>query len=278
MASPIGWKLGFGLIAYGLNPAVVGDSYLEMGQLNARARLVREAGALPEVTIGGIVSGSATIRSSRTAFSWRRRRALRSATAIFMRSFRLHGGIRQSWLELSNEDVTTAFIGGELEIVKNLFIVAEVNTRDDLFSKTPWSAGLQEQELVRLLGGRASGPQRDARNILRRNWRQLLGSGLGRQGGEQRFAPFQILGGTDIIEFPARVGQWARFSFVPQRSARCSQMNRARPLSCTRFSLSNRLSARSQIIHGALMALLGEGIRPKPRCAPARANGWLVSL
>ena len=133
---------GFGLIAYGLNPAVVGDSHLEMGQFNARARLVREAGALPEVTIGGIVGFGDDPLVAHSIFL-AASKGFTLSDGDFMRSFRLHGGIRQSWLELSNEDVTTAFIGGELEIVKNLFIVAEVNTRDDLFSKTPWSAGLQ---------------------------------------------------------------------------------------------------------------------------------------
>lgn len=133
---------GFALIAYNLDPARAGDSHLEMGQFNARARLVREADAMPEVTIGGIVGfGDDPLVAHSIFLAASKGFAL--SDGDFMRSFRLHGGIRQSWLELGNEDVTTAFVGAELEIIKNLFLVGEVNTRDDLFSKTPWSAGLQ---------------------------------------------------------------------------------------------------------------------------------------
>ena len=133
---------GFGLIAHQLNPALAGDDNLEMGQFNARARLVREADSLPEITIGGIVGFGDDPLVAHSLFL-AASKGFTLSEGDFMRSARLHAGIRQTWPDLGNTDITTAFFGAELEVVKNLFVVGEINTRDDAFAKTPWSAGLQ---------------------------------------------------------------------------------------------------------------------------------------
>lgn len=133
---------GFGLIVHGLDPARVGDSHLEIGQVHARARLLREDHSMPEISVGGIVGfGDEPLVAHSVFLAGSKGFTLNDGD--FMRSFRLHAGIRQSWLDKNDIDVTTAFFGAELEVVKDLFLVGDVNTRDNDYLKTPWSAGLQ---------------------------------------------------------------------------------------------------------------------------------------
>ncbi|MGL4397528.1 MAG: hypothetical protein ACRCS9_13385 [Hyphomicrobium sp.] len=132
---------GFGLFVHGLDPTVAGDSELQRGQFNARVRLMRDEGSMPEITIGGIagfgddplVSHSLYVAASK---------GFELGSGDFMRSIRFHAGFRQSWPELK-DDVSTAFFGLELEVFRNLFMIGEVNTRDDDQAKTAWSAGFQ---------------------------------------------------------------------------------------------------------------------------------------
>lgn len=133
---------GFGLTAYGIDPVRAGDDNFEMGQVNARARLLREDQSLPEITVGGIVGFGDEPLVAHSLFLAGSKGFTLSEGDV-MRSLRLHTGIRQSWLDKNDIDVTTAFFGAELEVFKHLFLVGEVNTRDDDFRKTPWSAGLQ---------------------------------------------------------------------------------------------------------------------------------------
>lgn len=133
---------GYGLFVYGLNPAAAGDADFQTGQVNVRARLVREAEVMPEITLGGIagfgddpLTAHSLFLAASKGFSLGERDVLRSV--------RLHAGIRQTWPELG-EDITTGFFGLEVELVQHLFLVGEVNTEDDAFGgETPWSVGLQ---------------------------------------------------------------------------------------------------------------------------------------
>ena len=53
--------------------------------------------------------------------------------------------MRHDWTGLDDE-ITTAFVGLEVEAFRNIFLIGEVNTRDDSFIKTPWSAGVQYRD------------------------------------------------------------------------------------------------------------------------------------
>jgi hypothetical protein len=132
----------FGVFAYGLDPVAVGDSDFQAGNVNARARLVREESGLPEISIGGIASfGDDPLVTHSLYLAASKGFTLNDGH--WMKSIRFHGGVRQSWPELGN-DITTAFAGVELQVVKSLFLVGEINTEDsDAFTETPWSAGLQ---------------------------------------------------------------------------------------------------------------------------------------
>jgi hypothetical protein len=132
---------GFGLLVSGLDPTTTGDSELIAGSFNARARVLRETDGLPEVTVGGIASfGDDPLVAHSLYLATSKGFAL--SDGDFMRGIRLHAGIRETW-PVHAQDITTAFVGLELEVVKNLYLIGEVNTRDDSFAKTPWSAGFQ---------------------------------------------------------------------------------------------------------------------------------------
>lgn len=132
---------GFGLIASGLDLGPGGGSTLEIGQINVRARLTRDEGAMPEITVGGIGAfGDDPLVAHSLFLAASKGFALSDGPA--MRSVRVHAGIRETWPDIG-QDITTGFVGLELEVVRNLYLIGEVNTRDDSFTKTPWSAGLQ---------------------------------------------------------------------------------------------------------------------------------------
>lgn len=132
---------GYGLIVHGLDPAGAGSSDLGVGQVNARARLVRESEQLPELTLGGIVAFGDDPLVAHSLFL-AASKGFTLSDRDFMRSLRVHAGIRETWPDAGN-DVTTAFVGLELEVVNHLYMIGEVNTRDSSTEKTPWSAGLQ---------------------------------------------------------------------------------------------------------------------------------------
>lgn len=132
---------GFGLFAHGLDAAVVGDSSLQMGQVHARVRLLRDEGAMPEVTVGGIV-GVGDDALAQDSLFLSASKGFELSQGDVMRSIRFHAGFRQTWPELG-DNITTAFGGVELEVIRNLFLIGEINTNDDSYQHTQWSAGLQ---------------------------------------------------------------------------------------------------------------------------------------
>ena len=132
---------GFGLLASQLDLGPGNGNSLELGQVNVRARLTRDLGGMPEISIGGIVGfGDDPLVSHSLFLAASKGFALSDGPA--MRSIRFHGGIRQTWPDLG-DDITTAFFGLELEVLRDLYLIGEVNTRDDSFTETPWSVGLQ---------------------------------------------------------------------------------------------------------------------------------------
>ena len=59
-----------------------------------------------------------------------------------MKSVRFHAGFREEWPELGS-DVSTAYFGLELQVLQYVYLIGEVNTKDDSYRNTPWSFGMQ---------------------------------------------------------------------------------------------------------------------------------------
>jgi hypothetical protein len=135
---------GFFASAFGLNPAAAGDSDFYAGQAQARVRLVRDEGIMPEISIAGVAGFGDDLISKHSAL-FMASKGVTLSEGDFFRSARLHGGVRHDWTGLDDE-ITTAFVGLEVEAFRNIFLIGEVNTRDDSFIKTPWSAGVQYRD------------------------------------------------------------------------------------------------------------------------------------
>ncbi len=52
-------------------------------------------------------------------------------------------GFRQVWEDERDERGSIVFAGGELELPRGVFLVAEVSNRSDVAERTPYSFGLQ---------------------------------------------------------------------------------------------------------------------------------------
>lgn len=131
----------FGLFVHDLPEAVLGTSHLEAGQINARARLMRDEGGMPEVSIGGLVQRGDNALEHESIYV-AASKGYSFGEAGFVNGVRLHTGFRQTWQELG-DDISTGFFGLELALPRNLFIVGEINTRDDSDIETPYSVGMQ---------------------------------------------------------------------------------------------------------------------------------------
>lgn len=132
---------GYGLFVHGLDPFANGDDSLQSGQLNGRIRLMRDEGVMPEISVGALGAwGDDPLEFYSLYVSGSKGMFL--SDGPFMRSVRLHFGFRQEWPKLG-QDVSTGFAGLELEVFKSLYLVGEVNTKDDSYNSTPWSFGFQ---------------------------------------------------------------------------------------------------------------------------------------
>ena len=59
-----------------------------------------------------------------------------------MKSVRFHAGFREDMPELGS-DASTGYFGLELQVMQYVYLIGEVNTKDDSYRNTPWSAGMQ---------------------------------------------------------------------------------------------------------------------------------------
>lgn len=134
----------YGLLVDGINPAVTGESTLESGQINARVRLLRDEGGLPEVSVGGFVQeGDEPLR--RQTLYIAASKGFDFGTGGLFSGGRLHAGFRhfRQDPDVNEEDGSIFYIGAELNLSSNLFLVGEVSTKDDVFAHTPYAFGIQ---------------------------------------------------------------------------------------------------------------------------------------
>lgn len=149
----------FGLFASGFDPGTIGQSHAEAGQGYARIRLLRDEGGLPELSIGGLVQrGNGGFDKESLFFAASKYVSL--GERQWFSGFRMHVGGRSVWQESTaagavggagpggSKDgrLNTLFVGGELELTRGLFLVGEINTKDNSDNKRPYSVGLQYRQ------------------------------------------------------------------------------------------------------------------------------------
>lgn len=130
-----------GLIVHGLDPAVVGSEEIGSGQVNTRARLVKDRDGMPEVSVGAIAAWGDDPLTHQSLYLAASKGFAFGDGHVFT-GIRLHGGVRNTWQELG-DDVTTAYAGIEIGLTRDLYLISEINTKDDSNINTPYSVGVQ---------------------------------------------------------------------------------------------------------------------------------------
>jgi hypothetical protein len=108
-----------------------------------RVRLFKDEGMWPELSIGGMLREGKKNLTKRTVFVAGSKKM--DLESVIVHSLRLHAGFRQFWQDgsVNVADASIAYIGGEVEFGKSVFLVGEVSTKDDAFRRVPFSAGFQ---------------------------------------------------------------------------------------------------------------------------------------
>ncbi len=130
-----------------------------------RMRLLKDEDWLPELSIGAMLREGNSRLTKRTLYLAASKRFVVDEEG-FLRSVRVHAGVRQIWqdADFNNPRGTIGYIGGELELPHDLFVVGEVSTRSNLVDKTPYSIGIQwrpEQSIGISLAAAQSGGSED---------------------------------------------------------------------------------------------------------------------
>lgn len=109
-----------------------------------RARLLKDEGWMPEFSVGAL---------SRNGYENLERHTLFAAASKYVpidpegwvRGFRLHVGFRQFWQDsdVNEANGSIPYVGGELALPGNLFLVSEVASKDDVSEHNPMSFGVQ---------------------------------------------------------------------------------------------------------------------------------------
>ncbi|HEV8674891.1 MAG TPA: hypothetical protein VGX21_12660 [Methylomirabilota bacterium] len=139
---------GFGLLdwveigAAGLLVDTPGpDDNPKVGGPTVKVRLLKDRGGLPEIGVGGVfLFGDKAIEQNTVYVALSK--GLRLSDGPFFRSVRGHIGFRQTWVEVG-EDGSFGYVGGEVEVFRHTFVVAEVSNKSGGADKIPWAAGLQ---------------------------------------------------------------------------------------------------------------------------------------
>jgi len=97
-----------------------------------RVLLLKEGDQRPEITVGGISVHGDSIRQKHTIFL---------AGSKRWGLLRLHVGARQFWLDEGNDQI--GFLGGEIALPKNIYLVSEISSKPEGAPDIPYSFGLQ---------------------------------------------------------------------------------------------------------------------------------------
>jgi hypothetical protein len=138
-----------GTLAYGVTDRIeVGAAALTLDEVEAttlrggpflRVKILEER-AWPELSAGAILREGNDRLSRGTVFLTASKYLATGDDVV--RGIPLHAGLRSLW-QAEGEDAVIGFLGGEIELPRGLFLVAEVSNRSDVFEHTPFSFGLQ---------------------------------------------------------------------------------------------------------------------------------------
>ncbi len=117
------------------------DDNPTVGGPMARVRLLKDAGGLPELSVGGIFLFGDDAIEKKTLYVAASKGLPLSPTGL-IRGVRAHVGFRQAWVEVG-KDGHFGYVGGEAELPKHIFAVAEVSNKSGGVDKIPWAAGIQ---------------------------------------------------------------------------------------------------------------------------------------
>jgi hypothetical protein len=112
-----------------------------VGGPTIKARLVKDQGPWPEVAVGGVFLFGDKELQRQTVYV-AASKGLTLGDRPFFRSIRGHVGFRQTWFE-QGDDGTFGYVGGEIELVRHTFLVAEVSNKSAGADHIPWGVGLQ---------------------------------------------------------------------------------------------------------------------------------------
>ncbi len=129
---------------------------LAAGGAMARVRVLKEQGLIPELSVGGMFFEGAEMLDRRTLFLATSKRVAISDTG-FLRGIRLHLGGRHFWqkdrtelafrgwtsLQQRGDESTVGYVGGEIELPKYIFLVAEIQSKETGDQRVPYSFGIQ---------------------------------------------------------------------------------------------------------------------------------------
>jgi hypothetical protein len=121
-----------------------------------RARVIKDQGFLPEVSVGGMFFEGNQLLDRRTLFLAMSKRVAISETGP-IRGLRFHLGGRTFWQNTSagttappwvsyrqrENNSSVGYIGAEIELPKHLYLVGELQSRESGDQRQPFSLGLQ---------------------------------------------------------------------------------------------------------------------------------------
>ena len=110
----------------------------------ARLRLLKDESWYPEVSVGGLLrEGHETVRK-RTAFAAASKRIRFEENPILL-SLRGHAGFRQLWQDsdVAEANGSVVYGGAELEFPYDVYLVAEISNKEDVFNHQPYAFGAQ---------------------------------------------------------------------------------------------------------------------------------------
>lgn len=117
------------------------DDQPTVGGPMARVRLVKDEGWQPEVSVGGVFLFGDEALEKRTVYI-AASKGIKISDSGLVRSARVHAGFRQAWVEVG-KDGSFGFVGGEIELPKHVFAVAEMSNKSGGADRIPWAAGIQ---------------------------------------------------------------------------------------------------------------------------------------
>lgn len=120
------------------------DRNMGAGQGNVRVRLMKDEGALPEVSVGGMVRVGDEYLTQQQMFVAASKGFDIDPDGI-VRGIRFHLGFRQLWQDADVKERTGSIGYGGLDVALpyDLHLVGEVSGKDDVYDRTPFSVGIQ---------------------------------------------------------------------------------------------------------------------------------------